>query len=489
MGMYEPQNDLTLDPHDWDELHDLAHRMVDDMFAYLQNVGERPVWQPVSPEIANSLNEPIPWEPQGAPQAYQDFKDKVLPYPMGNIHPRFWGWYMGNGTMLGALADFLAATMNSNMGGGNHAAILVEKQVIDWCKLITGLPSDSSGLLTSGGSMANFIGLAVARNASADRDIRQEGLSSLATRLIFYGSVETHSCVQKAIELLGLGNQSYRRIAVNHKFQIDMTALAQAIQDDQKNGYLPACIIGNAGTVNTGSIDDLVGLADLCEREGLWFHVDGAIGALAALAPENATLVKGLDRADSIAMDLHKWLHIPFEAGVALVRSEVNHRRTFSLTPEYLAHSERGISGGALWFSDYGLQLTRGFRALKVWLSVKEHGLRKYGQLIDQNIAQAHYLEKLVNAAPELELMAPVVLNIVCFRYNPGGMETEFLNRLNTELLLRLQESGLAAPSSTILNGVYCIRAAISNHRTRLEDLRLLAEEVVKIGSDLVRMQ
>ncbi len=196
-------------------------------------------------------------------------------------------------------------------------------------------------------------------------------------------------------------------------------------------------------------------------------------------------MVAGIERADSVAMDLHKWMHIPFEAGVALVRSEHDHRWTFSLTPEYLAHAERGLAAGTNWFSDYGLQLSRGFRALKVWMSVKEHGITKYGLLIDQNIAQAHYLAGLIDSQEKLELMAPVELNIVCFRYNPGGLDESALNTLNQELLIRLHESGIAVPSYTTLNGKYCLRAAIANHRTSGDDLDLLVHEVLQLGKEL----
>lgn len=477
----------TLDPEDWRDIRALAHRAVDDAFDWLSTVRERPVWQPTPDSVVAKFHEPLPHHPQGAESAYRDFVELVLPHPMGNVHPRFWSWYMGNGTALGAIGDFLAAIVNPNMGGGNHVANHVESQVVDWCKEIVGLPPESGGLLVSGGSMANFVGLTVARNTATTVDLRREGVRALPAPLTYYASSEVHSCLQKSLELLGLGSVALRKVPVNGEYQIEIDALERMIATDRKAGLIPACIVGNAGTINTGAVDDLQALAVICEREQIWFHVDGAIGGVVALAPRHRQLVKGIERADSVAIDLHKWLHVPFEAGCALVRDRSAHRATFALTPEYLEKTQRGLASGPLWFSEYGLQLSRGFRALKVWLSFKEHGLDKFGRLIDQNIAQAHQLAALVKARPELELMAPVELNIVCFRHRfPDASEAE-RNRRNEELLVRLHESGIAAPSYTTLQGHYCLRAAIANHRTKPEDLGLMIDAVVRLGADLAR--
>lgn len=473
----------TLDPENWDDLRALAHRMVDDMMTYLQTVRERPVWQPIPAEVKAHLHLPLPLEPEGAEQAYEDFVRHILPHPMGNIHPRFWGWVMGPGTAFGVLADMLAATMNPNLGGGEHVAAYVEQQVLDWCKEMLGYPAQASGVLVSGGSMANLLGLAVARNKRAGFDVRSEGLQAAPRRLLFYASTETHSSIQKAVELLGLGNEALRKIPVDGEYQIDVSALEGTIAVDRAAGLEPIGVIANAGTTNTGAIDDLNRLADLCAREGLWLHVDGAFGALAALSPELRPLVVGMERADSLAFDLHKWMYLPFEVGCLLVRDAEAHRRTFSLTPDYLAHGgDRGLASGSLWFSDYGPQLTRGFRALKVWLSLKEQGVHKFGRLIQQNVEQARYLAALIDSSADLERLAPVPLNVVCFRFKVAGLDETALNAFNQELLIRLHESGIAVPSYTMLEGKYALRVAITNHRSRREDFDLLVDAVTRLG-------
>jgi aromatic-L-amino-acid decarboxylase len=476
----------SLDPEDWRSMRALGHRMIDDMMTYLETVRERPVWKPIPDEVKANLREPLPLEPQDPEQIYQRFLEDVLPHPMGNIHPRFWGWVIGTGTPLGMLAEMLAAGMNPNLAGGEHMANDVEAQVLDWCKEMLGYPAEASGLLVSGGSMANLVGLTVARNTMAGFDVRRHGLLASPKRTTVYGSSEMHSSNRKAIELLGLGTDSLREVPVNSDFQIELSALEAAISEDREVGYQPICVIGCAGTINTGAIDDLNSLADICEREKLWFHVDGAFGALAALCPKLRPLVAGMERADSLAFDMHKWMYMPYEIGCVLVRREEDHRRAFFLTADYISHQARGLAGRRVWFSEYGVQLSRGFRALKAWMSIKEHGIEKYGRLIQQNVEQARYLADLVDASPELESLAPVPLNIVCFRFHADHLDDESLNRLNEELLLQLHESGVAVPSYTTLGGKYALRVAITNHRSRREDFDVFVGEVTRLGRNLL---
>ena len=481
-------DELTLDPQSWDEFRSLGHRMLDDMVDYLAAVRERPVWQPFPDAVRARLAEPLPHDGSPAAAVYEQFKRDVLPYPPGNIHPRFWGWVIGTGTPLAMLADMLASGMNPQAAGVQEGARHVEERVIAWLAEVMGFPAGSSGLLVSGGSMANLVALAVARQAQAGFDVREHGVGNGAPPLVVYASTEVHSSVKKAVELMGLGHRNLRLIPVDAAYRIDVAALQAAITADRAQGRRPICVIGNAGTVNTGATDDLAALGRLCRAERIWFHVDGAFGALVRLAPELAPLVQGLESADSVAFDLHKWGYLPFEVGCTLVRHPDVHRDTFAAAPSYLGAAARGLAAGGVLFADLGIQLSRGFRALKVWMAFKTHGADLIGKLIAQNVAQIRYLVSQVEAHPQLELLAPAPLNICCFRYVAPGLDTTALNALNQEILWRLQESGVALPSHTVLDGRFAIRVANTNQRSRREDFDLLVNTVVEIG-DTVRAE
>ena len=475
---------VTLDPDDWAETRAVAHRMVDDAIAHLEGLRQRSVWQPIPEAVRETFRAPVPQGPTPLVQVYDEMRANLLRYPMGNIHPRFFGWYMGGSNFTGALADFLAAVDGSNLGGGDTAAAETDRQVVDWLKTLMGFPESAGGTLTSGGSMANMVGLTVARNAMAGVDVRVEGVTNLPKPLRFYTSDQAHSAHQKAMETLGLGSRALRQVPTDADYRMDVQALAAMIAEDRAAGLLPACVIATAGTTNTGAIDDLAAIGALCRREGIWFHIDGCIGAFLRLAPRLKGLVEGLDQADSLALDPHKWLQTPFECGCALVRDGRRQFDTFTLHGDYLQVQTRGLAAGE-FLADYGFDLSRGFKALKLWMSLKEQGVEKFGALIDQHVGMGQYLASLIRAEPKLELMAPVAINIVCFRYRGnGGTEAE-LRALNTEIMLRLQESGVAVPTDTTLRGRHSLRAAINNHRTRPEDLELLVAEVLRHGAAL----
>ncbi len=453
---------------------------------YLEQVRERPVWRPVPAEARAALDEPTPRGPSDPALVYQQFRDHILPYPNGNIHPRFWGWVMGTGTPLAMLADMLASGMNPHLAGFDQSPALVEHQVIRWMAELLGFPASASGLLVSGGSVANLVALAVARNDRAGFDVRAEGLQRPGTpRLVYYGSSETHSWARKAGELLGLGDSAFRRIPVSAAYEIDVAALRSAIAADRAAGYRPFCVIGNAGTVNTGATDDLRAVAAICREEKLWFHVDGAFGAFAALAPSLQSIVAGLDQADSMAVDLHKWGYLPFEVALVLTRHAEAHRATFATASSYLDSTPRGVVAGGFPFAELGLQLSRGFRALKVWMSLKSHGADAWGRMVEQNVAQARHLRDRIAREPRLELLAPVPLNVVCFRFVAPGLDGAALDAVNQEILIRVQERGIAVPSSTVLGGHFALRVAITNHRSRREDFDLFVDAVLGAGAEL----
>ena len=483
MNRHEPlPRDETLDPADWGETARLAHGMVDFAIAHMGSVRQRPVWQPMPAAVRGSFSGPLPSEPQPLAEIFAEMQRNLFPYSMGNHHPRFLSWYMGAGNFTGALADFLAAIEGSNLGGGDTAANLLDQQVTRWIIEATGFPAGASAALLSTGSMANIVGLTAARNAMAGVDLHQEGLRDMAEPLAFYASDQVHSCHMKAMNMLGLGGKALRKVATDDALRMDLDALREAVAADRARGIRPACVIATAGTTNSGAIDPLPAIADFCRAEGLWMHVDGCIGALITLAAPYRHLVAGLEQADSLALDLHKWLHAPFDVGCAVLRDREVHRRTFTEHAEYLNTTSRGLAAGE-FLHDYTLETTRGFRALKVWMMLRQHGADAFGRLIARNIEQAHYLARRIAEDPRLELIAPAEISIVCFRHDPGNMDEDQLRAHNTEILLRLQESGIAAPSATTIHGRYCLRVALCNHRTEYEDLDLLIDEVNRLGT------
>jgi aromatic-L-amino-acid decarboxylase len=476
---------VSLDPTDWDAFRALAHQMVDDALEATRTVREKPIYvAPPADTKKRILDEPIPFEPQGEESTYQQFHDDVLPYRLGNINPNFYGWVMGNGFPLAAMSDMLAATVNPHMAGLNQSPRYVEEKVIDWFRELMGFPEGTSGLLQSGGSMANMTGLLVARYKKAGFDIKTEGLWN-SPILAIYCTVETHSWLKKSVEAMGMGTRSMRIVPMLHDYTMDVDALRKMIQEDRELGMRPIAVIGTAGTVNTGATDDLDAIANVCKEEDLWFHVDGAFGALVAISPKLKHIVKGMERADSVGFDLHKWMYLPFECACLLVRDKEAHESTFMNTATYLQIFDRGVMAGGNPFSNRGLELTRGFKALKAWMSLKAYGFNRFAEIIERNVDQAQELKNLIDEERGLEVLAPVPLNIVCFRFALSDKTTDELNRINQEILYLLQERGLAVPSSTIIDGKFCLRAAIVNHRTNSDDLKNLVRWTLELGREL----
>ena len=327
--------------------------------------------------------------------------------------------------------------------------------------------------------------MTAARYAKAGYDVRRQGVRPEKGRLVGYTSAEAHSCIARTFDMLGLGLDGLRSIPVDDGYRMDIEALRQAITDDIAAGHRPFCVVGSPATVNTGAIDDMEAISRIAQEFDLWFHVDGAFGAVAALNEGLKHKFKGIERADSIAFDFHKWMHVKYDASFVLIRREDIHREAFTLRREYLTAAPRGLAAGNPWFCEYGPELSRGFRALKVWFHLKEHGIKAITDKVADNCDQALYLGELVKARPELELSTPVTLNICCFRYVAPDMTDTALNRINEEIVMDLQESGIAAPSTTKLQGKLAIRVNITNHRTTKADRDVLVDEVLKLGNGM----
>jgi len=472
--MAEPQ---SLDPADWSGLRALGHRMLDDMFDHLAGVREGPVWRPMPDALRQDLRRPLPRGAMPPDAVYDDFRRLVLPYATGNLHPRFMGWVHGGGNPVGMLAELLAGGLNANLGGRDHAPIEIERQVIAWASEMLGFPAGASGVLVTGTSIANFIGVLVARSAALGPDVRRDGLSSAP--LVAYTSAAAHGCLQRAMDMAGFGCDALRMIACDGQGRLRLDALSDRVADDYARGLRPFLLLGTAGTVDIGAIDDLAALADIAEAEDLWFHVDGAFGAVAALAPKLRPLLAGIERADSVAFDFHKWAQVPYDAGCIVVRDGARQLETFAAEARYLRRDQRGLAGGGVWPCDLGPDLSRGFRALKVWMTLSVYGADRIGAIAQQTCDLAATLAARVDREPALQLLAPVALNIVCFRFVAAEGD---LDRLNADIVADLQESGIAAPSTTTVNGVLAIRAAIVNHRTNPADIAILVDAVLELG-------
>lgn len=454
--------DSALDPPDWEVFRRAAHTLLDACVDRLEQARAHP-WQPLPEAVRQSYA--LTGAPLGEAAALVPIlTGSVLPYGTGNTHPRFWGWVHGTGLAEGLMTEMVAATMNANLGGRAHGANEMERAVIDWARGVMGLPEGASGVLVAGTSQATVIALAAARVRALGAGVRAEGQGG--ARLTLYAFEGVHNAARKAVELLGVGHDALRLVAPG-----DLAALRARIAADRAAGCRPLALIGTAGSVDLGRFDDLHALADLARAEGLWFHVDGAFGAWTRLADAPwRGLSDGIERADSLACDFHKWMFVPYDCGLALIRDEAEHRAAFAARPAYLAGQEAGLGGGEPWFCDYGIDLSRGNRALKVWAAVRVHGAAALGAAITGCCRLAARMGEQVRERPPMALLAPVVSNLCVFTVDARLSPAE-QGALNVRIAQRLQLDGTAVFSTTVVAGVTCLRAAITNHRTTPADI------------------
>jgi aromatic-L-amino-acid/L-tryptophan decarboxylase len=484
------------DPAGWElsarQIEQLGIRVAQLLASYLGAVADGPAHRPVPNARRQAwASEPAPRAGSPAEEVLARFESEIAPYPFGNGHPRFFAWVNSPPAVIAVLAEALAAGMNPSVAGGDHAAVYLERQVVRWFAELAGLPPGAGGLLVSGASMATLTALAVARHramAASGVDVRAAGLQSGGPRLLLYASAEAHGCVRKAAELLGIGNANIEEIEVGADFAIRPRHLSRLLAGGRARGDVALAVVASAGTVNTGAMDPLSEIADICADYRAWLHVDAAYGGPAVLlTDELAQAADALGRADSIAIDPHKWLYIPVDAGLVLLRDLVGARDAFSLVPPYLRAGDDGISddeAAGPWLSEYGFEQTRPFRALKVWMAIQHLGLDGYARLISHDLAIARYLRSAVEAAPDLELLAGG-LSVACFRYRPDGMPHEQVDALNRQLVPAVQRGGRAFLAGTSVRGVAALRACVVNPGTTHADVDVLLEEVRAHGARL----
>lgn len=472
----------TLDPEDWSAFRTAANTMLDAAIDKFRSARDGRAWTPMPEALKARLASDLPAQASELKAVTSDLID-LLPYGVGNTHPRFFGWVHGAGSPGNLVAEIAAAALNANCGGRDHVGIYVERQVIDWCKSLFSFPEHASGLIVSGTSMATIIAAKTARDQALQYASRQHGVGG--AKLVGYTSEQAHACLARAFDMIGLGTDALRKVATTPDYRIDIKDLRAQVARDRAAGHQPFFLAGTAGTVNTGAIDDLSALAAFAGTEQLWFHVDGAFGACAMTSPQIAPRLAGIEQADSLAFDFHKWMHVNYDAGCVLIRDAAAHRKTFANRPDYLAADGQALAGGEPWPVDFGPELSRGFRALKVWAHLREHGTDKIGAAIARNCEQAAQLGALVRSHADFELLAPVSLNICCFRYVAQARSEAELDELNARLVAQIQSDGIAAPSSTRIDGRFAIRANLTNHRTQLDDLELFLKALARIGAQL----
>jgi glutamate/tyrosine decarboxylase-like PLP-dependent enzyme len=450
-----------LDPKVWSGFRRLAHQALDAMINDIETLRDRPVWVETPPQPQQEL----PLEGRGLAATLAEFDANIKPYVTGNRHPAFMGWAHGAGTPVGMVAEMLAAGLNANCGGRNHVGIEVEKQLVSWMAQAFGFPTAASGLFVTGASQANFVAVLIARRAALGAKVRADGVNG-RSQLCAYASQEAHGCIAQAMDMAGLGAGFLRRIACDGEGRMSLPALAAQVAADRAAGLRPFLLVGSAGTVNFGAVDPLAELAAFATTQNLWMHVDGAFGALAIFSEKLRPKLAGIEQADSIAFDFHKWAHVPYDAGFILVREQRRQTDAFASPQAYLSRAASGLAAGEIWPCDLGPDLSRGFRALKVWFTLQSFGTRALGEAMERNCAAARLLADLIQNSDDFVLAAPTPLNIVCF-----SLKGDNADSANRRLVEALHRDGIAAPSITLIGGQATIRCAIFNHRTNLNDI------------------
>ena len=465
-----------------DEIRDWGNSVVELMIDYLSEVGGRKIYGGFSSrEIRDQLDDALPTNGGNFNNLLKVFRETIIPFSRQNAHPRMFGYVQSPGTPLAAFADLLASTLNANLTAWRSAPAPVdlERLTIDWIRQILGFDSGAGGLFVSGGSMANFAALAAARQTKSES----------SSRLRIYASSETHFSIAKAAALLGVGRDNVRDVAVDDSFRIKTDDLVAQITVDLKSGHIPFCVIANAGTVNTGAVDPLAEIREIADRFQLWMHVDGSYGAFAILAKSANNLFAGLEQADSVALDPHKWLYLPVDVGCVIYRHPQLARAAFAHDAEYTRIIGQEEADEAFAFWDYGPELSRRFRALKVWMLLKGAGLDSLGEAIESNLACARYLQSLIRASDDFEMVAPLGLSIFCFRHVPQercNQSPQAIDAFNERLLIALQRDGSSYLSNTTLGGRFALRGCVLNYRTTLRDMEILLEDLRRVAGSLV---
>lgn len=473
------------DPHDWfagdlpiEEFRALGYRAIDDICGYLETIGDVPVFVPfTAAEVERVFDEPLPEQGQDAGAVLAEWREKVIPNATHLGSPRYFGFVNGSGTQMAILADALAAAVNMNSGGWKPApsATEVERRSLQWLAELIGYPS-GGGLITSGGMMANFTALHTALRNVAPYDTTGDGVQAPERKgrfLVYASDHEGHVSLVRAVDMMNLGRNALRRVPSNEDFTIDVDALRTMLSEDRAAGDIPFCVVAQVGSINVGAIDPLAELADLCEAEGLWLHADGACGAVGAMLPELRPRYEGLERADSVTLDPHKWLYIPYECGCVLMRDPSTQRRAFTMQASYLRGSQEDAYRGHDYY-ETGPQMSRGFKALKLWMTLKHYGAEGYRRLLRQNVACAHRLDELVRADPDFEALHEPIINLYCFRYAPRAFreaDATVIDGWNQRLADAIQQSGEAFVMTSSVNGRTVLRLSICSHRTTLADI------------------